>query len=268
MKTGIFKNKMTVGIIVIILALAVGFLGVPAYNHMLSGNVPVVRAKTEIRQGTKITADMLETVQLGRKNLQANITGDQSKVVGTYAVTEIQPHDIITGSKLSKKAQTTTLEDGQMLMSITMKNLSDSISGQLESGDVVTVFVPQQASAQQSNNSVNSSNTQQTAQGSVAYCPPELQYVKVASVTTSNGQSAGNNANTQQKTGLGLTGNSSSDSSVPATVTVIVNQKQAAVLAAANQKEVQLALACRADSKKADQLLQKQKGQLSTEVTK
>lgn len=260
----IMKSKMLIGTVVIVLALAVGFVGVPAYNRMLSGTMPVVRAKTEIRQGTKITPDMIETVQMGRKNLQTNTTGDESKVVGTYAVTEIQPNDIITGTKLSRQPKTETLADGQMLMSITMKNLSDSISGQIQSGDIVTVFVPQQQSTQQSSNAVSQSNTQQSVQTSAASSPPELQYVKVASITAANGQSAGSTVSQ----GSSLTGSNSTDNTVPATVTVIVNQKQAAVLAAVNQKEVQLALACHGDSAKGDQLLQKQKDLLSSEGTK
>lgn len=134
-----------------------------------------------------------------------------------------------------------TLQNGQMLYSVALKNLADSLSGKLQSGDIVQVVVPAQATG---NNAVPVNN---------ADILKALQYVRVDSVTYSNGQDAGTeNANTS----------SGSGNTQPATVTVFVNQQQLNALATLGQQEIQFALVSRGDENKANSLLAEQNAYL------
>jgi len=130
-----------------------------------------------------------------------------------------------------------TLKDGQMLYSVSVKNLADSLSGKLQIGDIVQVVVPAQAIG---NNAVPNNGTD----GLKA-----LQYVRVESVTASSGQDVG----------AGTAGNSAvNGSNQPATVTLIVDQQQLDALAALGQQEIQFALVSRGDEARAKSLLAEQ----------
>ncbi|MFT9056652.1 MAG: SAF domain-containing protein, partial [Ethanoligenens sp.] len=134
-------KKTPIGALCVAAAVAVGGAQWFAVSTVSSADEPVVRAKMEIPSGTRITASMLETVEMGKKGLPSNITGNAGQIVGAYAATEIQPHDIITGGKLSGHAPGAALSDGKMLYSVAVKNLADSVSGKLQSGDIVQVVV-------------------------------------------------------------------------------------------------------------------------------
>ena len=111
-------SKTIVGAICIVAAIGVGAAQWYAVNVASTAAVPVVCAKAEIPAGTQIKKEMLEVKKMGRLNLPANITGNAAQVVGAYADTDIQPDDIITGSKLSGHAPAYTLQNGQMLYSV------------------------------------------------------------------------------------------------------------------------------------------------------
>ena len=228
-------KKTTIGALCVAAAIAVGGIQWFAVSEASSAAAPVVRAKVEIPSGTKIAASMLETVEMGRLGLPSNITGNASQVVGAYATADIQPHDIVTGSKLSGHAPNMSLSDGKMLYSVAVKNLADSVSGKLQSGDIVQVVVPVQNTG---NNAVGtSSNTLDT-----------LQYVKVEGVTASNGQD----------TKSATASSASATSNQPATVTLYVSQAQINALASLGQDEISFALVSRGNETKAKELLAKQ----------
>lgn len=230
------RSKTLIGGLCIAVAVAVGIGQWALVNVASTAAVPVVCAKTDIPVGTKITADMLEVRKMGKLNLPSNITGDTAKIVGAYATTNIQPEDIVTGGKLSGSAPAYALEDGQLLYSVTVKSLADSLSGKLQSGDIVRVVVPTQTTG--NNNIAVSSDT-------IA----ALQYVRVEAVTASNGQSAGGNQSASSTT---------TSSTQPATVTLIVNQQQVDALASLGSSEISFALVSRGDETKAKTLLAKQ----------
>lgn len=228
-------KKTTVGALCIAAAIAVGGIQWFAVSQASSAAEPVVRAKVEIPSGTKITASMLETVEMGKLGLPSNITGNASQVAGTYAKTDIQAHDIITGGKVAGHASGTALSDGKMLYSVAVKNLADSVSGKLQSGDIVQVIVPAQ-------------NTGNNAVGTSSETLNALQYVEVEGVTASNGQD----------TKMASASSTSTNSNQPATVTLYVSQAQIDALASLGQNEISFALVSRGDETKAKELLAKQ----------
>lgn len=230
------RSKALIGGLCIAIAMAVGIGQWALVNVASTAAVSVVCAKTDIPAGTKITADMLVVRKMGKLNLPANITGDTTKIVGAYATTDIQPEDIVTNSKFSDSAPKYALADGQMLYSVTVKSLANSLSGKLQSGDIVQVVVPTQNTG---NNNV--------AVGSDVF--DALQYVRVEAVTASNGQSAGENQSASS---------SNTSGTQPATVTLIVNQQQVGALASLGSSEISFALVSRGDETKAKTLLEKQ----------
>jgi pilus assembly protein CpaB len=237
-KGGIFVklSKTIVGAICIVAAIGVGAAQWYAVNAASTAAVPVVCARIEIPVGTQITKEMLEVKKMGKLNLPANITGNAAQIVGAYADTDIQPDDIITGGKLSGHAPAYSLQNGQMLYSVALKNLADSLSGKLQNGDIVQVVVPTQTTG---NNAVPGNN---------ADALTALQYVRVEGVTASNGQDVNaGNVNT-----------SSTTSNQPATVTLVVNQQQVSALAALGQQEIQFALVSRGDESREKSLLNEQ----------
>lgn len=233
----LFQNKTVIGTAIIVLALLVGFGLVPLLNSIINASVYVVRAKEDIQQGTQITQGMLEVVKAGKLNLPHGIETAESMVIGKYSTTEILQNDMVFARKISDQNNAYNLKSGQMLMSVAVKNLASGLSGKLEPGDVVTIFA--------------SGSTQNMGeQIAPAAVPPELQYVKVAAVSTSTG--ADTSTNKKQSS------DSNDTSNLPATVTFVVNERQAGVLAGYDNGSIHIALDCRGNDKMAQELLTKQ----------
>lgn len=230
------RSKALIGGLCIVVAVAVGVGQWYLVNVASTAAVPVVCAKTDIPAGTKITGNMLEIKKMGKLNLPSSITGDTAKIVGAYANTDIQPDDIVTGGKFSSHSPVYALQDGQMLYSVSVKNLADSLSGKLQSGDIVQVVVPTQNTG---NNNIPVSGDTLAA----------LQYVRVETVTASNGLSTDTG---NQPASSAASGNQ------PATVTLIVNQQQVNALASLGSSEISFALVSRGDETKAKALLDEQ----------
>lgn len=243
------QKRLVASILSIGLAVVVGFGGVFLVNRLTMATVPVVRAKEIIPQGTQITPNMIEVDQVSKYNLQSNVTGNTSLVVGAYATTEIMPQDNITGDKLSKSNPVYTLDTGEMLVSVPVKNLSDALAGQLKAGDIVRVSALVASGSTAGSNNAGGTVTQTTT-------PAELQYVKVAAVAASNGQSAAV-SQAQAKTAIGTT-TSSNTSNLPASVTLYVNEQQLSRLTQMSQSELTFALVYRGGGTEAKTLLQEQ----------
>lgn len=243
------KNKNVIGATCIVVGIVFGFVLIPVATG-LSGT-EVVRAAVPIPEGTQIKGNMLKQVHAGALNLQPGTYHNIGDTVGKYATTDIGTNDNLTSSKVSK-SNPEALQPGQMEMSVAIKNFASGLSGKLQAGDVVSVFCPQSVVA-----SVNSGSTVEPA-----IYPPELQYVRVKAVTASTGKDT-NPANYQNTSS---TNTNSSD--LPASVTLIVTTKQAAILAGMDNLNVHLALVCHGSDSRVKGLLQQQEDELnSTAIT-
>lgn len=231
--------------ICVTISLLIAFVLFPVANSLSGSGVSVVRAKQDIPAGTKITGAMLETVNLGRLNLPSDAAADISEVTGKYAAVDITQYDIMTPAKTAASGGIFNLGNGQCLISITIRNFADGLSGKLQSGDIVSVHVPSSGS---------SSGSIAGNSDASAKCPPELRYVKVAAVTASTGK----DTNAEQLQTEKSSGTDGSSDSLPATVTLLVNEKQADVLSGLDKNEIHLALECRGNSKKAKAMLDAQ----------
>lgn len=216
----IFRNRTVVGVLCILLALIICFGVTPLFSRSASEKTEIVRVTKDIKEGDEITAEMVQTVEVGAYNLPQNLMTDKKEVVGKYATADLAAGDYILSSKLSavpaaENAYLYNLDGKKQAISVTIKSFATGLSGKLESGDIVTVIV------------ADYQGKDETA------IPPELQYVEVISVTASSGYDAN-------------TGEVVDEKELPSTVTLLVTTEQAKVLAELEQdSELHLALVYR-----------------------
>lgn len=216
----IFRNRTVIGVLCILLALIICFGVTPLFSRSASEKTEIVRVTKDIKEGDEITAEMVQTVEVGAYNLPQNLITDKKEVVGKYATADLAAGDYILSSKLSavpaaENAYLYNLDGKKQAISVTIKSFATGLSGKLESGDIVTVIV-----------------ADYQGKGETAI-PPELQYVEVISVTASSGYDAN-------------TGEVVDEKELPSTVTLLVTTEQAKVLAELEQdSELHLALVYR-----------------------
>ena len=216
----IFRSRTVIGVLCILLALIICFGVTPLFSRSASEKTEIVRVAKDIKEGDEITAEMVQTVEVGAYNLPQNLMTDKKEVVGKYATADLAAGDYILSSKLSavpaaENAYLYNLDGKKQAISVTIKSFATGLSGKLESGDIVTVIV-----------------ADYQGKGETAI-PPELQYVEVISVTASSGYDAN-------------TGEVVDEKELPSTVTLLVTTEQAKVLAELEQdSELHLALVYR-----------------------
>lgn len=125
----IFKNRLFLAGACLILALAIGFIGVPVINNLTSQTVVVVRTTRDITMGTKFTEDMVETVEVGKLNLNENVARKVSDIVGLYATVDFKKGDLLYGTKVTNKLvlpenKIRQMESGEQTYSIKLGNSS------------------------------------------------------------------------------------------------------------------------------------------------
>lgn len=216
----IFRNRTVIGVLCILLALVICFGVTPLFSRSASEKAEIVRVTADIKEGDEITAETVQTVEVGAYNLPSGIMTEKDEVVGKYATADLKAGDYILASKLSNEpaaenAYLYNLDGTKQAISVTIKSFATGLSGKLESGDIVTVIV-----------------ADYQGKGETAI-PPELQYVEVISVTASSGYDAN-------------TGEVVDEKELPSTVTLLVTTEQAKVLAELEQdSELHLALVYR-----------------------
>lgn len=230
----IFRNRTVIGVLCILLALIICFGVTPLFSHSASEKAEIVRVAADIQEGSEITAEMVQTVEVGAYNLPSGIMTEKDDVIGKYATADLKVGDYILASNLSdepaaENAYLYNLDGSKQAISVTIKSFATGLSGKLESGDIVSVLV---ADYQGMGETV---------------IPPELQYVEVISVTASSGYDA--------NTGEAV----EDEKELPSTVTLLVTTEQAKVLAGLEQEsELHLALVYRGTSENASAFIEAQ----------
>ena len=227
----IFRNRTVIGVLCILLALVICFGVTPLFSRSASEKAEIVRVTADIKEGDEITAEMVQTVEVGAYNLPSGIMTEKDEVIGKYATADLKVGDYILASKLSNKpaaenAYLYSLDGSKYAISVTIKSFATGLSGKLESGDIVSVLVADYKGMGET------------------VIPPELQYVEVISVTASSGYDA--------NTGEAV----EDEKELPSTVTLLVTTEQAKVLAGLEQEsELHLALVYRGAPENADEFI-------------
>ncbi len=231
----ILKNRTTVGIACIVLSLLICFGLTPMFNKAVSNKVKIVRVTKNIAIGDEITSNMVQIIEVGGYNLPDQVIKNKENVIGKFATTDMLKGDYILPSKLSEKplAEYGYLENftgDKRAISVTLRNFASGISGKLQNGDIVSVYVADYGDRRQT------------------ISPKELKYVEVLAITLSTGYDT-----SQTKIEDG------EDKELPSTVTLKVSEQQAIMLAdfEANGK-IHLAFVYRGDNDNAEAFLVKQ----------
>lgn len=236
----VFKNRVVLGLICIIVALVVCFGLTPMFNDALTSTVEVVRVNAEIKKGDQVTAKMVTTVEVGGYNLPSNVVCRMEDVVGKYANADLYKGDYILASKLSETPQLKNgylagLDGSNLAMSITIKSFAAGLSGKLERGDIVSLIASDVGDMRET------------------LIPAELQYVEIIATTLSDG------------TDSDMQGDGG-DMGLASAITVLVSPEQARLLAELERGGgTHAALVYRGDSGEAEKFLEEQ-GRILDEI--
>lgn len=227
------KNRTVIGIVCIVLAVAVTFLVSPLVNNISDKKTEVVRFVTDVSHGTEIKDTDVELVKISDSALPEKVIKDKKSVVGKYATADIFKSDFATESKITDNANTSndvlaSLKGDKVAMSITINSFAGGLSGKLENGDVVSIYV--------------------TDKDDKTEVPAALKYVKVITTTTSGGIDEND-----------VVENEDGSFELPTTITVLVSVEQAKILANYEESAVMhVALVYRGDEATANKFLKAQ----------
>jgi pilus assembly protein CpaB len=220
----ITKNRTTLGIASIVLALIISFGITPLLNRKATSQVEVIRANTNIEEGEKITPDKITKVRVGGYNLSPLVMTDENEIIGKYAKNKIYKDDFFFKEKITdiEKVKDHYLYDTEKLaISITIPSFASALSGKLQYGDIVTIM------------GTNEQDKQEIVR--------ELMYVKVLSTTTKSG----------------IDKDSDEVEEIPQTVTLEVNDIQAEKIAELElDGNMHIALIHRGDEETANKYLE------------
>lgn len=234
------KNRTVIGILCIILAVTVTFGIAPIVNRLTSDTTSVIRLSADVKQGSQIADDEIETVEVKTDTLPAGVITQKSEVVGKYAASNLYAGDYFTASKLTDEANTAedmfaSLNGSKVAVSITIDTFAAGLSGKLQNGDVISIIVTDK-------------DTGKTT------IPAELKYVKVITTTTAGGIDKDS-----------VVKNDDGSYELPSTITVLANTDQVKLLAGYEENStIQAALVYRGDSATAQKFLDTQDEYLKT----
>lgn len=148
----IFKNKIVLASICLILCFVIAFLAIPAYQRMVTDMTTVVIAKEDIEPGVKITEDMLQVVEMSVNGLPEDVahsidevmfkTNASNSKVSLYAATKIMKGYFITGRQVAEKlvdpmTKIRAMQAGESVVSISLSNVN-TVS--LFPNDIISIY--------------------------------------------------------------------------------------------------------------------------------
>lgn len=239
----LLKNRLVIGCICIILAFALGFIGVPFITKVTSDKIQIVVASKDISKGALLTEDMFRIVEMSvgdlpymRSELYSAISGKNDECVfnlndseALYAAVEISANDFVSRKKVTdeipyKDKELRDLADDEYAVSIAVSALDASVSGKIRANDVVTPLI------------VGGKSEESKA---VVY--DQIKYMEVISVATRDGVDV----------------KTETSEELPTYVTLRCNLEQAQLLAQLNADyKIHLAFAAHSTSDRAAALLE------------
>lgn len=227
-----FNNRFVFGVLSILLAAVIAFVAIPTIVSQTNGKTEIVRIAQPVLRGAQITEKDVETVEVGGYNLPVNVARTAEDVVGKYATADLAAGDYILSVKVSftpitSDVQLNSIPSGKVAISLTVKTLASGLSDKLQSGDIIRVYHFLDAAAD----------------------VPELQFVKVLSVTDSKGVNVDNTQEPKEE----------DEKRQSATITVLATPEQAKVITELeNDGVAHVALISRGNDELAEKLLEKQ----------
>ena len=220
------NNRFIFGILSLVLAAVIAFVALPTIARQTNGKTEIVRITQPVLKGEQVTKENAEVVEVGGYNLPVNVAHSLDDVEGLYVTADLAAGDYILTSKVSSVpvSSDVALNDipsGKVAISLTVKTLASGLSDKLQPNDIVRIY-----------------HFLETAEE-----VPELRFVKVLSVTDSDGINVDNTEEPQQS----------------ATITVLASPEQARIITELeNDGVAHVALISRNNDQLAEELLAEQ----------
>lgn len=236
------NSRFIYGILALVLAAVIAFIAIPTIAAKTNGVTEIVRVTEPIPKGGQITKDVVETVEVGAHNLPANIARTFDDVVGKYTTADLEVGDYFLSSKVSytpltSDIQLNTIPSGKVAISVTVKTLASGLSDKLQPGDIIRFYHFLDESAE----------------------VPELQFLKVISVTDAKGLNVDNTKLPDIE--------SDEEKQQTATITILATPAQAQLLTGyENDGALHVALVSRGNEQLAEELLKQQDDFLAGEI--
>ena len=226
------NNRFIFGILSLVLAAVIAFVALPTIARQTNGKTEIVRITQPVLKGEKITSNNAEVVEVGGYNLPSNVAHSMDDVEGLYVTADLAAGDYILTSKVStvpvsSDVALNDIPSGKVAISLTVKTLASGLSDKLQPGDIIRIY-----------------HFLETAEE-----VPELRFVKVLSVTDSDGI---NVDNTKEPT-------EDEEPQQSATITVLASPEQARIITEMeNDGVAHVALISRNNDQLAEELLAEQ----------
>lgn len=226
------NNRFIFGILSLVLAAVIAFVALPTIARQTNGKTEIVRITQPVLKGEKITSDNAEVVEVGGYNLPSNVAHSMEDVEGLYVTADLAAGDYILTSKVStvpvsSDVALNDIPSGKVAISLTVKTLASGLSDKLQPNDIIRIY-----------------HFLETADE-----VPELRFVKVLSVTDSDGI---NVDNTKEPT-------EDEEPQQSATITVLASPEQARIITEMeNDGVAHVALISRNNDQLAEELLAEQ----------
>lgn len=226
------NNRFIFGILSPVLAAVIAFVALPTIARQTNGKTEIVRITQPVLKGEKITSDNAEVVEVGGYNLPSNVAHSMEDVEGLYVTADLAAGDYILTSKVStvpvsSDVALNDIPSGKVAISLTVKTLASGLSDKLQPNDIIRIY-----------------HFLETAEE-----VPELRFVKVLSVTDSDGI---NVDNTKEPT-------EDEEPQQSATITVLASPEQARIITEMeNDGVAHVALISRNNDQLAEELLAEQ----------
>ena len=226
------NNRFIFGILSLVLAVVIAFVALPTIARQTNGKTEIVRITQPVLKGEQVTKENAEVVEVGGYNLPANVAHSLDDVEGLYVTADLAAGDYILTSKvssvpISSDVALNDIPSGKVAISLTVKTLASGLSDKLQPNDIVRIY-----------------HFLETAEE-----VPELRFVKVLSVTDSDGI---NVDNTKEPT-------EDEEPQQSATITVLASPEQARIITELeNDGVAHVALISRNNDQLAEELLAEQ----------
>lgn len=226
------NNRFIFGILSLLLAAVIAFVALPTIARQTNGKEEIVRITQPVLKGEQISSENAEVVEVGGYNLPSNIAHQLSDVNGLYATADLAVGDYILTSKISSVPVSSdvalnSIPSGKVAILLTVKTLASGLSDKLQPGDIIRIYHFLDTAAE----------------------VPELRFVKVLSVTDSDGINVDNAKEPTED----------EEKQQSATITVLASPEQAKIITGLeNDGVAHVALISRNNDKLADELLAEQ----------
>ena len=204
------KSRKLIGIISVVIGVVLS-LSLLLLNIIQNRQItPVYVTSKTVAAGAYLTEDNVEKTTILTKDKHADYITKAEDIIGKVATVDLVANDILSTSKVGEVAENTdnqflSIPSGKQAISFAVSGGADSLSNKLKVGDIIRIY------------------NYQTSTGEVV-SPESLQYVRVASITSSAYQDVTGNGNDVTKQSQ-----TTSEESTPSysTITVIVYTEQA-----------------------------------------